>query len=549
MAELDLPTVHLQRYFELVARRRHALVPFAVVGAIIGGIVAFLIPRYYEAYTIVRLSGHVLEEDQRTNNPAIDPFVREIEAAREKFQDEGFVGEAIEHITNEAWTDHMPVGGKLGRVHPKVVQAAKRVVFRDYNQQRGRTTARIFIAYRDTDPKRASDLTNSLRETFLEKEKDRVLSNARRDLDFARDAKDRQERICDEKEGLLRAFERNQNVPSVSTGTNPWAKNPWDAIYDECSLADNEVAQLEAQLEGNKAKIAGIEEQMRQGLIPEQIPASAAAMDPAIAGMLAQMNQRLLAYEETAQRLTERHAQLPLLKVQIARLRDEIERLKRSGGVDETGQQPNPRYADKKRELNDLAVEQKRLAAELEVKRKRATELAKFKERLPELRKQHGALKSELDDAIKTRDELRTRHARMELQHAQLQSMGQFWEVERPAFAPDEATYPQIWLIAAAGMIAGMIAAFVLLIVADFFQNTFKSVDEVQRGLPVPILGVGGFMESEAERRLLRRRRIAVSLSSVAALVLVSGVVGMYFWNKLQLPTFVASMLDKVFGK
>src|SRR5262245_15314614 len=99
MAELDLPTLQLQRYFSLVARRKHALVPFAVVGAIIGGIVAFMIPRYYEAYTIVRLTGHVLEEPN--TNPAVDPFMREVEFAREVFQDEGFVAEAIAAITTE----------------------------------------------------------------------------------------------------------------------------------------------------------------------------------------------------------------------------------------------------------------------------------------------------------------------------------------------------------------------------------------------------------------------------------------------------------------
>ena len=47
----------------------------------------------------------------------------------------------------------------------------------------------------------------------------------------------------------------------------------------------------------------------------------------------------------------------------------------------------------------------------------------------------------------------------------------------------------------------------------------------------------------------MRRRRMAMSLSSVAALLLVSAVIGLYLWDKTKLPVFVYSMLDKVLGQ
>jgi hypothetical protein len=349
--------------------------------------------------------------------------------------------------------------------------------------------------------------------------------------------------VADEQDRKLREFERNHDVPSVGGGINPWSnRDPWDMIFNDAIAAENEVLKLDGEFAGNKAKIAEIEDQISSGLIPEQIDASSSNLDATVAARVALLTERLLYYEQCIANVTERHARVPIWELQVRRLREDIERAKRSGGVDETGKQVNPDFAKAKQE-------QSRLAIELELKRKRAADLAKKKDDLPELRRLHNGLKADWDDAVKTRDALRQSYATKERQHAELKSLGQFWFTEREAFAADEATYPQVWLIAAAGCIAGMIAAFVLLIIADFFQNTFKTVDDVQRGLPVPVLGVEGYMESDAERRLLRRRRIAMSLSSVAALLLVSAVIGLYLWDKTKLPVFVYSVLDKVLGQ
>ena len=49
----DLPQLSLQRYFDLVKRRRWQLVPVSLLGLIIGGVVAFFIPRFFVAETLL----------------------------------------------------------------------------------------------------------------------------------------------------------------------------------------------------------------------------------------------------------------------------------------------------------------------------------------------------------------------------------------------------------------------------------------------------------------------------------------------------------------
>ena len=51
--QVELPQLSLQRYLDLVKRRRWQLVPVSLLGLVIGGLVAFFIPRYFVADTLV----------------------------------------------------------------------------------------------------------------------------------------------------------------------------------------------------------------------------------------------------------------------------------------------------------------------------------------------------------------------------------------------------------------------------------------------------------------------------------------------------------------
>ena len=54
---VELPQLSLQRYVDLVRRRRWQLVPVSLLGLLVGAVVAFLIPRYYVAEATFEGSG------------------------------------------------------------------------------------------------------------------------------------------------------------------------------------------------------------------------------------------------------------------------------------------------------------------------------------------------------------------------------------------------------------------------------------------------------------------------------------------------------------
>ena len=53
MTQIELPQLSLQRYVDLVRRRRWQVVPVSILGLIIGGLIAFFIPRMFVAETLL----------------------------------------------------------------------------------------------------------------------------------------------------------------------------------------------------------------------------------------------------------------------------------------------------------------------------------------------------------------------------------------------------------------------------------------------------------------------------------------------------------------
>lgn len=79
MTQLDLPQISLQRYLELLKRRRWQVVPASLLGLLLGGIVAFFIPRYYVAETMLQ---HQMAPGMEAVRSKEDPFRTIVETAQ-----------------------------------------------------------------------------------------------------------------------------------------------------------------------------------------------------------------------------------------------------------------------------------------------------------------------------------------------------------------------------------------------------------------------------------------------------------------------------------
>jgi hypothetical protein len=59
MTQLELPPISFARYLDLLKRRSWTVLPVSLAGLLIGGLIAFFIPRYYVCSTQLRFDGSV----------------------------------------------------------------------------------------------------------------------------------------------------------------------------------------------------------------------------------------------------------------------------------------------------------------------------------------------------------------------------------------------------------------------------------------------------------------------------------------------------------
>jgi hypothetical protein len=82
-----------------------------------------------------------------------------------------------------------------------------------------------------------------------------------------------------------------------------------------------------------------------------------------------------------------------------------------------------------------------------------------------------------------------------------------------------------------------------LILLFDFLQGSFKSLEDVERGLGVPVLGGVSHLETEMERVVAQRSRRRVSLVAAAALLMVTAIVTIFYLDPNRLPTVVRDIL------
>lgn len=151
---LDLPQISIARYFDLLKRRRWQVIPVSLLGLLIGGVVAFFIPRYYVVETMIEYHRPPGDLNGRSVNPE-DPFAPIVNNARytlplaagATMKDLGWV-EASE-----------PDVSRLREIQRTVEQ---RIAITDVTPPKSQDYAQLLVSYRDRDGHRAANLLNTL---------------------------------------------------------------------------------------------------------------------------------------------------------------------------------------------------------------------------------------------------------------------------------------------------------------------------------------------------------------------------------------------------
>jgi ferric-dicitrate binding protein FerR (iron transport regulator) len=120
--------------------------------------------------------------------------------------------------------------------------------------------------------------------------------------------------------------------------------------------------------------------------------------------------------------------------------------------------------------------------------------------------------------------------------------------IVEPAREPPRPTEPNILVVALIGCVLGLALAVAMILLLDVLQGAFKSIEDVQDGLPVPVLGGISHLETESERQRAVRTRRRTTVTAAAVVCLCVALVLLFYADPTRLPPVVRDLLALLLG-
>lgn len=536
MTQLDLPQISLTRYFDLLKRRRWQVIPISLLGLVVGGIVAFFIPRYYVAESTFVYEAAIGTTDSQ--NPD-DPLLGEVDKIRDTVP--LYIDKAVKDL---GWPEAAETDPYEQSQNTKRIESRLSIVDTNPGKKRG-AFVRVLATFKDRDGPRSAKFLN----TLLDKWREGRLAGMRADAEKAKALA--AQRYTEQQTAYEQYRARKQNL-EVRYRIDPTfalevqrAKYD-DRLKDQQKLAD-ESAALEKAIVGLRQKQALLQE--RLALLSPRIPPevrpdpTGATVPPEIKAL-----RDAIDYQELALRFAAEHSpERPAIVRSIADLKEKLAKLQNGGEADPDGLVPNPAHKQMVEEIGKTEEELRKDEALLAPLQKRTEALAEENVRLAEGYREYEQVLLDIDFVKKRMDDEQGRLDKANELLGRLNNEAPI-KVLVPAQTPPRPTEPSILLVALIGCFFGLGGAIGLILLLDVLQGSYKTIEDVERGLPVPVLGGVSHLETEAERRQSVSVRRRASLVVTAFVVLVTAIVLLYYWDSTRLPPLVRDLLALLLG-
>lgn len=536
MTQVEVPQISLQRYFDLLKRRRWQVIPVSLLGLLVGGMVALFIPRYYVADTLLvhqKVAGPVDPDHPE------DPFRSIVDSA--KLSMPLAIGETMEALK---WPEAMVRDPSQRTQNEKAVEARLRI--NDANAGiKDRDWAQIRVSYSDRDAQRAASFLNTLVDTWIQKRLRELRDPATAELNRAKQAvevlRSLHLTLSEERKQLAIQYQIDPNRQGLLQLTRIQAQ---ERLETELR---NKVETVERELEGKRSLLEAAREQLEN---------TAPRVEPDARLLLEKLREspdgekvflRLQHFEAKLKAFRSGTEDHEIAVRGIAEAKLELQQLVGAGDADADGLVPNPAFVALKAavvagdaEVSALQAQFATLQGQLRAEARRVEERALGFDLYERKSAQWEQAGSDLDEA---NDALRKANAT-------IAALGMTQTITQVGTAqpPPRPTDPNILVVALLGCVLGLGAAIALILLLDLVQGTFKTLDDVERALPVPVLGGMSHLETEAEREESLRRRRRMSLASAAFLTLVVVVVTIFYVDPTRLPPVVRDLLAMLLG-
>jgi hypothetical protein len=452
------------------------------------------------------------------------------------------VPEALEQL---GWPE--AVAGPEDRQRAFVNQVQREVRVLDLNvDTRGRRFASLRISYRDTHPERVAAFPNLLRDLWMQRQEGRIRVLADLERTLVTHRLTAAERDLDNARNELRILQQRYSLdPMEGVGGRALESS---RLNEQINAIELHIAELLMSEQSLAARATSYRLSLED--MPRRVPDPARA-NPILLQQIQRATQSMVTALNALARITAAHDNHSLRSAQFETAQARLDQLRNQQTED--SQRPrnlveNQAYLTIRASLVAADAELSGVLPQLERERIRLNGLTDRLAALPGIWAAYQDRLSRRDQALTAVNALMVEQAEQTQAYDRL-AYQQSIEVLEQALVPPRPTEPNITMMALAGSALGLGAAIALILLIDFAQSTFKTIDDVERGLSVPVLGAMAHLEPEEQRLENTSRRRRAVLVAGAFLVLLVTSVTIYYVDPSRLPPFARDLFDLLLGE
>jgi uncharacterized protein involved in exopolysaccharide biosynthesis len=524
--------------FLLVFKRRIWQVIIPALFVLAGGIVfAVIVPKKYIVTTRVEL----------IQSPGHEPTTDESATLREIINAQFHIKNTYrvqEVILAQNWTEYARLDSEEQRDFVESVAEDLSVDVLTPDSKDKVSSVFVDIEYADTDGKRAEKFLTALTARWI----DDVVQRDFNQLKLERDEYQNQV------DATLKAFEEavhkkldlmTEMGVSATQPTDMRSQREEDPIFEELGIARQARDEVAALLDENRAKI----EKLRTAyeLLDLEVPIEEVEPGVEFREQIFELEAKVAAARAAQAGKTPEHSIYKKAQLEIESLEEQIETAEalQRAATKRTVYQRNPEKEQLGDELDALELEERGLTARLaswnkDVEAKTNLYQAQMAnwENLTNLTKawEHAAI--ELDEA---KSLLRRTESRIT---AYSTVQGEPYRIAEAPRAPSKPSEPNPYIIVIASLLGGIALGLAVAFLSEFSKSCFRSVGDLSRGLGVPILGVINAIETRADIRRRRSKRVVIGGSTLAILACVGWFTYAWAYDQGRLPTGLVQAVE-----
>ncbi len=506
-------SISLRDILRMIRRRAGMIVTIVVVFSGLAALLAYFIPPTYQAQAKILIESQQIPRQLASSTVTVSTTER-LELIEQRLMTRANLLGLIERLDLYAERSDLSKSAKVRLMRESTTLA--RITVQSGNRRRGATIAAFTLTYRDSNPKRAAQITNEFVTMVLEQNLRARSERASETHDFFKDEVAQIQKDLVAVEAEIASFKAENEL----------------ALPDTLSYRRQELDRLRSQQFQRKAQVLQLEEQRRvlqnaldTGRYADAMGQSLTAEERDLQNLRIELTRALTLYAES-------HPTVRTLKSRISKMEEKLRSSDQVAALETETERADRMKGEIERQIRRLDTELALQAEQEEMSVRREAALVDAIGRSPQVAIELGVLERRQSDLkIRYEEAARKQSFAATGEKLEVNRQAERFEVVEQAQVPDRPVSPNRPAIAIGGFAGSLGLALGLAILLGLLNASIRTVADMERKLDMRPLMTVPYISTAREKRRARRE-----LYLLGTLVLVIVPIALYAVDQYYLP-------------